>query len=310
MDRYFEEVARSLKREGFDVGGIKGGELAVGWKGAPLCRIVESGGVRYRASETRGADRETACVKASRIAHTVAEYCRALEHSPPLVVPHLADGYKLLAEFGGTVLAGRYTQHGSGFVTWDRSYAQIGLVSGHYYDENGYEAAKRDFIVRSGLVDRDILFSNEQLAEMYRCVDEMLDSGYPITNERCKLLEEVLRQIRRGVPEIYRLVEQSYAQEQLADNSMDGGNLVGILKYANGEVVEYQDAEEFIRDFKTELEYRATTGMEYELCTDDPHIRKSIDDALYNMYGEDNPRSPEDYERPSPQGGGMDNMSL
>ena len=48
---------------------------------------------------------------------------------------------------------------------------------------------KQDFCVRSGLMDQHRLFTNEQLAEVYRCVSETLESAYLITPERQKLLE-------------------------------------------------------------------------------------------------------------------------
>ena len=54
------------------------------------------------------------------------------------------------------------------------------LWQGHYYDNN-FTAAKQDFATRSGLIPSSLLFTPEQLAEVYRSIHETLDSSYTIT---------------------------------------------------------------------------------------------------------------------------------
>ena len=116
-----------------------------------------------------------------------------IEQAPDLKADGLGENYKLLAEFNGAVLAGHSSRYGVEFVTWEWSCGRTGLWQGHYYDPgsgpNGYLSAKQDFCVRSGLMDQHRLFTNEQLAEVYRCVSETLESAYLITPERQKLLE-------------------------------------------------------------------------------------------------------------------------
>ena len=56
-------------------------------------------------------------------------------------------------------------------------------------------------------------FTNEQLAEVYRYVSETLESAYPITPERQKLLDGVSEQIRWAVPDLPELVSQSNERE-------------------------------------------------------------------------------------------------
>ena len=58
----------------------------------------------------------------------------------------------------------------------------------------------------------------------------------------------------------------------------------------------------------TQRGYHATSGFHYETLTDDPQMRKAVDDILYDLYGEENPRPLEDYEQEPNQGmtfGGM-----
>ncbi len=92
-----------------------------------------------------------------------------------LEVAALDEEFRLLAEFNGTVLAGRETQHGYQFVTWERGYDGTGVMWGHYYLDN-YSEAKQDFAVRGGFrshIDRiDSAFfcfrAKERMRRMFR----------------------------------------------------------------------------------------------------------------------------------------------
>lgn len=75
--------------------------------------------------------------------------------------------------------------------------------------------------------------------------------------------------------------------------------VVGRIRFAGGEEIEYTDAEEYLQAVREELPYHATTGFHCETLTDDPQVRKAVDDLLCDLYGEDNPRPLEDYR---PQG--------
>ena len=78
---------------------------------------------------------------------------------------------------------------------------KVSLYHGHYFNHD-YAAAKQEFCTRSGLMDPDRVFSNEQLAEVYRCVRETLENAYPISQERQRLLETVEEQIRDTIPDL------------------------------------------------------------------------------------------------------------
>ena len=71
--------------------------------------------------------------------------------------------------------------------------------------------------------------------------------------------------------------------------------LVGRVRFAWGEQLEYTDAEKYIEAIQEELNYRNVTGFEFQTLTKDPAVRKAIDDELYSHYGEENPRCLEDY---------------
>ena len=78
-------------------------------------------------------------------------------------------------------------------------------------------------------------------------------------------------------------------------------SLVGRVTYANGDAQDFTDTEAFLKCMQEELPYRPTTGFRYEVLTDDPTVRTAVDDIVFDLYGEENPRQQEDYElQPGP----------
>lgn len=217
---YFSELTICLRQMGFTVLTGEDGILPVEWNGKPLCQITGSGSIRYRPEDMVNQDTELACGQVTNLASRTAEYMTLMGKAPDLKADGLGEPYKLLADFNGAVLAGHSTEYGVQFVTWEWSYGGTGLWQGHYHG-NHYDSAKRDFAVRAGLIQRNQLFSDEQLAEIYRCVHETLVSGYPITAERQKLLEDTAAQIEYGVPQLDELVHQSNRKEMEAADGAD-----------------------------------------------------------------------------------------
>lgn len=87
-------------------------------------------------------------------------------------------------------------------------------------------------------------------------------------------------------------------------------SVVGMVSFASGEQMEYTDAEEYLQCVREELPYRQTSGFRYETLTDDPAVRKAVDDILYDFCGEENPRSLEDYQMAEETNQTMGGMSL
>ena len=83
---------------------------------------------------------------------------------------------------------------------------------------------------------------------------------------------------------------------------------VGKVSFASGEEITYTNPEEYLKAIREELPYHATSGLRYQTLTNDPQVRKAVDDEIYNLFGEKNPRALEEYETPPSQGinfGGM-----
>ncbi|MEG1305493.1 MAG: hypothetical protein RSD19_07910, partial [Oscillospiraceae bacterium] len=97
-------------------------------------------------------------------------------------------------------------------------------------------------------------------------------------------------------------------KRQQALNMAEKEKVIGKVSFASGEKLAYTDPAIFLQVIRDELPYKPTSGFQYEVLTDDPTVRKAVDDILYDMFGEENPRSLEDYEKPPEQGmkfGGM-----
>lgn len=85
------------------------------------------------------------------------------------------------------------------------------------------------------------------------------------------------------------------------DQESDRGQektLIGRVTFANGEAFEYTNPAEFLKVIQEELPCHSTSGFRYKVLTDDPKIRKAADDILYDLYGEENPRTQENYQKP------------
>lgn len=85
-------------------------------------------------------------------------------------------------------------------------------------------------------------------------------------------------------------------------NGAEDKPLVGRVTYANGDTQEFTSADKFLRCVQEELPYRPTTGFRYEVLTDNPAVRKAVDDMACDFYGEENPRQLEDYQNPPEPG--------
>ena len=134
--RYLEEVRIPLHRAGFETLPLEGAQLPVLWNDAPLCRITGKGSVFYRREDVDTPQAEDALYCVEDIAAKTLEYMTAMEAAPQLKASGLDGDYRILADFGGTVLAGTPSKYGVQFVTWDWDYDRTGVSHGHYFMEN------------------------------------------------------------------------------------------------------------------------------------------------------------------------------
>ena len=204
--RYLEEVRIPLHRAGFGTLPLEGEQLPALWNGAPLCRITGKGSVFYRREDVDTPQAEDALYRVEDIAAKTLEYMTAMETAPQLKASGLDGDYRILADFGGTVLAGTPSKYGVQFVTWDWDYDRTGVVHGHYFMEN-YDGAKQDFATRSGLIQKEQLFSPEQLTEIFRCCADSVDEDFFELTDMEKLGAAVMLAEPKSAAQIKNLAE-------------------------------------------------------------------------------------------------------
>ena len=127
-------------------------------------------------------------------AEIIREYVSLYDTSEQMTIPDVKQ-YRKLSEFGDTVLAATYSeQHGFMFTTWKQNNAKTYVTHGDYTPN--YEYAKESFAVRAGLINKEQLFSEEEAADMYKCIGYTRDNceSLPyLQEERLKHLSETLR---------------------------------------------------------------------------------------------------------------------
>ena len=210
--RYLEKLKISLVHAGFEPERIEDQHLPIRWEDHYLCRISGRGSVLYRQENVDGIGAQDALQTVINTAAMTAEYMTAMERAPKLQATGLEGDYRILADFGDAVLAGHPTERGVQFVTWEWDFDREGVQHGHYCQQD-YDAAKRDFTVRSGLVQKGALFEPEQLVEIYRALrfvreqDERLSFGRD--QELAELMDQVGGLLPPNVPRQRDAPEQS-----------------------------------------------------------------------------------------------------
>ena len=206
--RFLEETAIRLRQNGFTVEPLEDHHLPVCWEKGRLCRVSGKGSVLYRQENVDSIRAQDALQTVIDTAKMTSEYMAILETAPRLKASGLDGDYRILADFGGTVLAGSPSKYGVQFVTWDWDYDRTGVSHGHYFMEN-YDKAKQDFATRSGLIQKEQLFSPEQLTEIFRCCADSVDEDFfELTDTQEEMIRGIQQQIRVCVPDLDERVRQ------------------------------------------------------------------------------------------------------
>ena len=71
--------------------------------------------------------------------------------------------------------------------------------------------------------------------------------------------------------------------------------LIGSVSFLSGETQQFTDARAYLDCIREELPHEATTGFRFRTITQDPAVRKAVDDIVFDLYGEENPYREEDY---------------
>ena len=213
-NKYFAELARRLRAAGITAGHPEKNRLTVLLNNQPVLSVSAGSDVFLLPAGSNQPEAGELYHKVAQTADEVYAYVEAVQTAPLLHASGLSEKFHLLADFGGAVLAGRELENGWGyqFVTWIWDHDRTGVSHGHYYEED-FQGAKQDFAVRSGLISRAQLFSPEELTQLYRATDYLLDEGPEPEDGQLKALQTSRTKIEYTVPDLAERLEQSQGQE-------------------------------------------------------------------------------------------------
>lgn len=212
---YFKELSRRLREEQIDSAVADNGRLEISLGGQPVLSVLPSSEVFFLPAGSGSEEARDLCHRVAATADEVYEYVEAIANAPIIRAADLHEEFRLLADCGGAVLAGREREQGQGyqFVTWVWDFDRLGVSHGHYYEGN-FQGAKEDFAVRAGLISRAQLFTPEQLTELYRATDYYLETGPEPEAAQIRALQDALTKIEYVVPDLQTRLEQARTQEQ------------------------------------------------------------------------------------------------
>ena len=213
-NKYFTELAHRLQAAGLTTGHPERNQLTVLLNDQPVLFVSSESDVFLLPAGSNPPEASELYHKVAQTAEEVYAYVEAIQTAPLLHASGLSEKFHLLADFGGAVLAGRELGNGWGyqFVTWIWDHDRTGVSHGHYYEED-FQGAKQDFAVRSGLISKAQLFSPEELTQLYRATDYLLDEGPEPEDGQLKALQTSRTKIEYTVPDLAERLEQSQGQE-------------------------------------------------------------------------------------------------
>ena len=199
-ERFLQEVEQKLLRKELDAKLLDDGLIHIRWNEKPLCSVDGDGIVRFRPADITGSEVDRKLRTVTQVAAQVKEYMQIFDRAPALKAVGLDDTHKVLADFGNAVLAGQLGKKGAKFVTWEWDFDRRSVHAGHYFMEN-YEAAKKDFAVRAGLVESQRLFSDDQLAVIRTACEFALENDATLSYAEEKQLQSVQEQTELLLPQ-------------------------------------------------------------------------------------------------------------
>lgn len=213
-NKYFTELAHRLQAAGITTGHPERNQLTVLLNDQPVLFVSSESDVFLLPAGSNPPEASELYHKVAQTAEEVYAYVEAIQTAPLLHASGLSEKFHLLADFGGAVLAGRELGNGWGyqFVTWIWDHDRTGVSHGHYYEED-FQGAKQDFAVRSGLISKAHLFLPEELTQLYRATDYLLDEGPEPEDGQLKALQTSRTKIEYTVPDLVERLEQSQGQE-------------------------------------------------------------------------------------------------
>lgn len=211
-----KELAKRLRGR-FETEMNSDGWLAVSSDGMPLCRVKYNGNCVVNDNPYLSKEYLGKIAEVQNELLTVKDYVALYEHAPQMKAAEVLE-YRQLASFGDTVLAAKYSEsHGFEFVTWKQNADGNAVFWGDYSPD--YEYAKESFAVRSGLIPESRLFSEQETANLCRCVDFAKGNCETLTYGQERQLDKLQEKLTDGYPSL-EIEPPTFEQESAPQQNM------------------------------------------------------------------------------------------
>lgn len=168
--------------------------------GIPLCRIKYNGNCIVNDNPYLSEEYLGKIAEIQNELLTVKKYVCFFEHAPQMKAEEVSE-YRQLSSFGDTVLAAKYSEnHGFEFVTWKQNADGRAVFWGDY--SQNYEYAKESFAVHSGMIPESRLFSEQETANICRCVDFAEGNCETLTYAQEQQLDKLEEKLTDGYPSL------------------------------------------------------------------------------------------------------------
>lgn len=215
MTRLQKEVNRLILQKGcttrYDE---KTGDLNIDYQGKELLTLPKDGLICYDTNNQKTEQRKNMFYGIADLIHKAIEYVSLYECAPQMKAESVQH-YRRLAKYNGIVLAGMHDDtHGYMFTTWIETNDQNYVIQGDY--SRNYDYVKEVFVTRSGLIDEQKLFSNEQLGLLRLCLEYTLENNENMTYDQ----ERNMDALRGQIGEIIAPETAAEEQEQSLQQNM------------------------------------------------------------------------------------------
>lgn len=153
-------------------------------------------------------------------------------------------------------------------------------ILGYYQREDNTQ------FIHYSVNDKEYLTSGVVMWDKQENIQRYLEKLQPFQTPHLNDRDTMMTYLQRFYPysEITR-----YMNELVGEISFYNGNDVG-------EVIQYTSASDYLKDIEDEMEYRSTSGFQFQTFSKEPEIRKGVDDIIHNLYGEENPHDLDYYK--------------
>lgn len=200
MTIYQQELIRKLPQLGCAGRMDENDEtLYITYQKETLCWQDRQGFLSYNGKFS-SSEREEKLEALKETAATIREYAGLYETSPPIGIDGIRE-YRKLAEYGDTLLGGMYSEkYGFMFSTWKMNVERSRADWGDY--SSNYAYAKKSFAIRSGLVDKNCLFSQQEASDLYAAVEYTLNNCDTLAWAQGERLENLVEKLKDGHPQL------------------------------------------------------------------------------------------------------------